>query len=129
MIPRRPLNPSSFGATGIVIDQPGSYYLTGNVTTVPGTVAAINVQASSVTIDLRGFTLITAGGVGSGAGNAAIIAGVSQSNVTVRNGSGGRAFMRRAGSARRKSCEWPEQSPSGFDSMITRRSATAGSIP
>ena len=46
------------GATQIQIDQSGYYYLTGNVTTVLATEAAIVVNASFVTIDLRGFSIV-----------------------------------------------------------------------
>lgn len=85
--PGKALNPASFGTTGIEIDQPGYYYLTGNVTTVPATEAAIVVNASFVTIDLRGFSIVAATGTGSGLFDSAILVnGVGQSDVTVRNG-------------------------------------------
>jgi hypothetical protein len=85
--PGRPLDPASFGTTGIVIEQPGSYYLTGNVTTVLATEAAITVLATPVTIDLRGFALIAAGGTGAGSADSAIVVGTSYNNTMVRNGS------------------------------------------
>ncbi|MFT3683597.1 MAG: right-handed parallel beta-helix repeat-containing protein [Phycisphaerales bacterium] len=48
-----------------IINQPGSYYLTGNVTTGSGQ-TAIKVNASYVTIDLNGFTISGGGGTSSG---------------------------------------------------------------
>ena len=43
------------------ITQPGSYYLTGNVTGAAGT-SGIRVASGQVTLDLNGFTLEGAGG-------------------------------------------------------------------
>jgi parallel beta-helix repeat protein len=48
-------------AAQYVIDQPGSYYLTGNIQGVSGK-DGILVTASNVTIDLAGFTLAGASG-------------------------------------------------------------------
>ncbi|MFM9957443.1 MAG: right-handed parallel beta-helix repeat-containing protein [Phycisphaerales bacterium] len=64
------------------IAQPGSYYLTGNVT---GEAAkyGIEIAASGVTIDLNGFDLL--GVAGSLDGIAAT--GGNQRNITIRNGS------------------------------------------
>ncbi len=75
------------------ITQPGSYYLTGNITGLVGQ-HGISVAASGVTIDLNGFLLR---GLGSLHGN---FDGINtegiQSRITVRNGhlaSMGRAGM------------------------------------
>lgn len=64
------------------ISQPGSYYLTGNITGVAAKVG-IEIAASGVTIDLVGFEL--AGVAGSLDGIRAGAAGFR--NITVRNGS------------------------------------------
>ena len=63
------------------ITQPGSYYLTGNVSGVSGKIG-IEVVASSVTIDLNGFELI--GVTGSLAGIATTTNGLR--DASVRNG-------------------------------------------
>lgn len=64
------------------ITQPGSYYLTGNITGVAGK-RAIEVVASGVTIDLNGFEV--SGVTGSLAGIATTVNGLR--DVSVRNGS------------------------------------------
>lgn len=63
------------------ITQPGSYYLTGNITAQPGMVG-IFVQANNVTIDLRGFALL-----GNGVGDDAIGCGGGFADITIRSGS------------------------------------------
>ncbi len=63
------------------ITQPGSYYLTGNVTVGSG-LSGIEIDASNVTIDLMGFRLL--GQVGSASG---ILVQGTESNITIRNGS------------------------------------------
>jgi parallel beta-helix repeat protein len=64
------------------ISQPGSYYLTGNITGVAGK-HGIEIVASGVTLDLMGFEL---GGVaGSLSGVAVTVNDVT--NITIRNGS------------------------------------------
>jgi parallel beta-helix repeat protein len=83
-------NTPNGGATSLyVISQPGSYYLTGNVTaTAIGN--AIQITANNVTLDLNGFTVNGFAGsgvpalliIGDGAGGASNARG----NVTVRNG-------------------------------------------
>lgn len=60
------------------ISQPGSYYLTSNVT-VPSGKSGINITVPNVTIDMNGFSIIGAAG-----SNHGLI--TSQSRVTVRNG-------------------------------------------
>ncbi len=64
------------------ITQPGSYYLTGNVTGVSGKFG-IEIAASGVTLDLNGFELL--GVAGSRAG--VTISSSNPRNVAVRNGS------------------------------------------
>ena len=64
------------------ITQPGSYYLTGNLSGVSGK-RGIEIDASDVTIDLNGFEAI--GGSGSLAGIWTGTAGLR--SLTVRNGS------------------------------------------
>ncbi|RKX33704.1 MAG: hypothetical protein DRP64_20705, partial [Verrucomicrobia bacterium] len=58
--PRLPLLDSSLGVSvypsgTIVISQSGSYYLTENLTVSSGN--GITINASGVTVDLRGFTI------------------------------------------------------------------------
>jgi parallel beta-helix repeat protein len=65
------------------ISQPGSYYLTGNLTGVSGE-SGIYIAASDVTLDLNGFTL--QGVAGSAYGIQSAVGGGLQ-RVTVRNGS------------------------------------------
>ena len=60
------------------ITQPGSYYLTGNIT-VPNNSYAIEIAASNVTIDLNGFVVGTAISVLNGVYSTA-------TNTTLRNG-------------------------------------------
>jgi hypothetical protein len=62
-------------------DQPGFYYLAGNLTYSSTSGSAITVNADNVTLDLMGFTITgtnTPGPIGIYLGN--------QSNVTIRNG-------------------------------------------
>ncbi|MGE3107743.1 MAG: right-handed parallel beta-helix repeat-containing protein [Phycisphaerales bacterium] len=66
------------------ITQPGSYYLTGSITAVPGK-HGIEIAASGVTIDLNGFDLVGIQGMGPFDGVSATVAGLS--NLTVTNGS------------------------------------------
>lgn len=72
------------GTTSTVfrITQPGSYYLTGNVT-VPANRAAIQVAAGNVTIDLNGCTIGGSGSTSNGIVNAP---GSSAGNLTILNG-------------------------------------------
>jgi len=63
------------------ITQPGSYYLTGNITGVVGK-HGIELAASGVTLDLSGFDLVGVPGSLDGAS-----ATVGVNNVTVRHGS------------------------------------------
>lgn len=70
--PRIPIYPDSFPVT---IAEPGSYYLTGSVSTSGN---GIIIQTHDVTVDLMGFKLD--GGTGLG------IDGSSYDRITVRNG-------------------------------------------
>lgn len=71
----------SISANGtILINQPGSYYLTKNLTITAAGAAGIAIGSSNVTLDLNGFSLINVTGNGSDA--ITIVGG----NVTVRNG-------------------------------------------
>jgi parallel beta-helix repeat protein len=63
------------------ITNPGSYYLTTNVTGVSGT-DGITVSAGGVTIDLNGFTMFGVPGSHSG-----VFISNNYTNITVRNGS------------------------------------------
>ncbi len=64
--PRSPIPPVGWNGTfPITISQPGSYYLTGDITGVDGQ-GGIAVSANDVTLDLNGFTLAGVPGSGSG---------------------------------------------------------------
>jgi hypothetical protein len=63
------------------ISQPGSYYLTGNITVAAASTSAIDITCDNVSLDLCGFTI--AGLTGSGQTPA--ISG-THSNVRVRSG-------------------------------------------
>ena len=65
------------------INSPGSYYLTGNLTSNSASANGITVTASDVTVDLMGFLLRNSVAT---AGNG-IHSGDTIRNVTVRNGS------------------------------------------
>jgi hypothetical protein len=66
------------------ITQPGSYYLTGNID-APNNVAAIEILAVGVTIDMRGFTILRSA---SGASTASLvrIADNFRSETTIHDG-------------------------------------------
>lgn len=66
------------------ITQPGSYYLTANITGVPGK-HGIEIASSGVTLDLRGFELI--GRAEMGAFNGVNLDGQSLVSIAVTNGS------------------------------------------
>lgn len=81
--PQIPINATNTPGTGtatFAITNPGSYYLTSNVTGVSGR-NGILISASNVVIDLRGYAL---NGV---AGALAGISFVTPDRVTIRNGS------------------------------------------
>jgi hypothetical protein len=66
------------------ITQPGSYYLTGNITGVAGK-HGIAIASSGVTLDLNGFDLIGVPAMGAFDGASVTIAGLT--NLAVVNGS------------------------------------------
>ena len=66
------------------ITQPGSYYLTGNITVGSGNAVVIN--SDDVSLDLNGFT-IRSNFIGGGHNGAAITATVDHARLSVRNGS------------------------------------------
>ncbi len=80
--PRSPIPPVGWNGTfPIVISQPGSYFLTGNLTGI-GFSHGIQIGVSNVTLDLSGFTMTggsTAGGIG-------IYSAATYDNITIRNG-------------------------------------------
>ena len=79
--PRTPVQSLPSGGTAVhVISQPGSYYLTGNITGVSGD-NGILIDASDVTLDLNGFALIGVPGSSHG-----IRVNAAQTNLTIRNG-------------------------------------------
>jgi parallel beta-helix repeat protein len=65
-----------------IINAPGSYYLTGNITGAPGK-HGISIQANDVTLDLNGFALI---GVGGGASRGVNVP-LAQSGFCIHDGS------------------------------------------
>jgi Right handed beta helix region len=73
---RTPISAATF-----TINAPGSYYLTSNLTT-PAGADGIVVNASNVTIDLNGFSLIGHGG----ANGAGVNVQGTQMNLCVKNG-------------------------------------------
>jgi parallel beta-helix repeat protein len=69
------------------ITAPGSYYLTGNITGVPGK-HGIEIAASGVTLDLNGFDLVGVPGMGAFSGVIATVSGlrdIALVNGSVRN--------------------------------------------
>jgi len=77
------LNTPGDATSKYVIDEPGSYYLTQNelVTTISGTINAIKVDASDVTIDLNGFRLVGVQGTECG-----VLTAQSAERLVVKNG-------------------------------------------
>ena len=68
----------------LTISQPGSYYLTTNITVNSG--AAINITADNVTVDLNGFTLFSTASLANG--SAILLSGgtLPRSDILVMNG-------------------------------------------
>jgi hypothetical protein len=64
-----------------IISQPGSYYLTTNLTGVSGQAGVITITTNNVTLDLNGFALL-----GVPDTENAIYIPNAQTNITVRNG-------------------------------------------
>ena len=88
---RKPVQSLGSSASGLyLIAQPGSYYLTGNISGASGK-NGIEIAASGVTIDLNGFQLD-----GQGQGTHAISATTSLAGLVIFNGSvanwGGKGF-------------------------------------
>jgi hypothetical protein len=74
---RTPISSAPF-----TITQPGSYYLTTNVTVSSG--YAIAITANNVSLDLNGFTIASTAPVASG--DTAILLSGSRTNIAIRNG-------------------------------------------
>ncbi len=68
--------------SSFVISQPGSYYLTGNLT-VSTTKHGISIETDNVTLDLNGFAIISNAASGSGIG---VNVPTGRVNLCVRNG-------------------------------------------
>lgn len=80
--PRTAVQSLSADATAMkVINQPGSYYLTGNLAGGSVGASGIAIAASNVTLDLCGFAVTGAAGMSSGIDLRGAVA-----NVTIRNG-------------------------------------------
>lgn len=73
------------GSLPYTITQPGSYYLTGNLTLSSAGVAGISVQAKDVTIDLNGFTISCTSAANQSAIDASGASG-STAGLVVKNG-------------------------------------------
>ena len=69
-------------ASAVTISQPGSYYLTGNLTVSSGN--AITIATNGVTLDLNGFTISST--AASAAGNGILLSGSNPRNLTILNG-------------------------------------------
>lgn len=81
--PRIPIQSLSGDANAVhVIDQPGSYYFTGDVNVSATDMNGILVEVDDVTIDLMGYTL-KGSGLGTGSG---IYIMDGRSNVEIRSG-------------------------------------------
>lgn len=84
--PRIPIGPGTTpgDATSLYrITQPGSYYLTGNITDIPAGKHAIDVAVSGVEIDMRGFAIRGTPSVATFSG---INAGTGVTGTAIRNG-------------------------------------------
>ena len=75
--PRTPISAAPF-----TISQPGSYYLTGNLTITSGD--AITIATNSVTLDLNGFTISST--AASAAGCGILLSGSNPRDLTILNG-------------------------------------------
>jgi len=72
------------GSSSLTISNPGSYYLTGNLTVGPYAAAALTISASNVSLDLNGFTIASSSGASTSSSGILIRAG--QQNVSIRGG-------------------------------------------
>jgi hypothetical protein len=85
--PRTPINTLSGDSQDLyVISQPGSYYLTTNITAT-GSINAISINTNGVSLDLSGFTISSTGANGTAillAGNQ--VTGIGNADITISNG-------------------------------------------
>ncbi len=85
--PRTPINTlSGDGQDLYVISQPGSYYLTTNITAT-GSINAISINTNGVSLDLCGFTISSTGANGTAillVGNQ--VTGIGNADITISNG-------------------------------------------
>ena len=72
---------SVFNGTNYIINESGSYYLTGNITISVGNVDGIQIDANNVTLDLNGYTLD-----GDDTGSDGIFVVGDHSNIIIKNG-------------------------------------------
>ncbi len=80
--PRIPLNPNDNPeAPGLLINAPGSYFLTGNIIGTSGN-NGIEINANHVTLDLNGFALLGVPGSLDGI----VVTGGTRLNISVFNG-------------------------------------------
>lgn len=85
--PRRPINSDTVPGNGTafyIINQPGSYYLTG-LSIVTGDTVAILINAPDVTIDLNGFSIVR-GGSDASTKPLIRVSAASYTNVVIKNG-------------------------------------------
>jgi hypothetical protein len=73
--------PIDGGAGAVTISNPGSYYLTGNITVSTGN--AITIATSGVSLDLNGFTIKSTAASATGTG---ILINSALQNITIVNG-------------------------------------------
>ena len=85
--PRTPINTLSGDSQDLyVITQPGSYYLTTNITAT-GSINAIRINTNGVSLDLSGFTISSTGANGTAillVGNP--VTGIGNADITISNG-------------------------------------------
>ena len=85
--PRKPINTLSGDSQDLyVISQPGSYYLTGNITAT-GSSNAISINTNGVSLDLNGYTISSTGANGTAillVGNQ--VTGIGNADITISNG-------------------------------------------
>jgi hypothetical protein len=79
--PRTPI-----ASAGFTITNPGSYYLTTNITTSFFVTTGISILASGVTLDLNGFTIVSSGNFDAEPGLGGIDLGSGLSDITILNG-------------------------------------------
>lgn len=77
--PRIPLVPAN---APFSLSTPGSYYLTGNVTTIDSDTVAISIGSDDVSVDLMGYSLIASGG----SAGASAIHSAGNHRLVVENG-------------------------------------------